>query len=209
MKKTSRRSFSKAIAAGLVSLPAASLANAVKKGGHGILEANTAEPQRLLDARNQHDTPPTFVMAQGSFIVEIDKPLAPAGVSGGKKRYRRPKAVGGRDAHFDHIKIVDGSGEMLYRNDNARDCEIVLALESSLEVKVFGGRELMIEMTDSLDAGTAQSGPRKRPHKYVPSSLSILAIKVQRGTSVLYSVARNEVVSKLEDARIMVWHEDH
>lgn len=206
MKKTSRRTFGKVMAASLASLPVMSIANA-SEGDSGVRNENTTAPQRFLDDRNQHDTPPTFTITQGSFIIEIDKPLAFVTTGAGKKTYRRPKQ--NHDAHLDHIKIVDGSGEMLYRNDAARDCQILVTLERSLEAKIYGGSELILEMTDSLDAGTAQTGPRKRPHKYVPSSAEILEIKVQRGGSPIYSVRRAETVSRLEDVRIMVWHEDH
>ena len=205
MKKTSRRNFGKALAAGLVSLPGISLANTNQQKAGEQKASPPAQSQKLEEKKNQHDTPPIFAIAQGSFIVEIDKPVALATTANGKKKYRRPKG-GGNDAQFDHIKIVAGSGEMLYRNDDALGCEIVLALENSLEAKVSGGTELTIEIPDTLDIGAAQSGTRKRPHKYVPTSRSIVGIKVQKGNSVLYS---NDVASRLEEIRIMVWHTDY
>lgn len=209
MKKTSRRNFGKALAAGLASLPGVSLANTNQQKFAEQKASNPAESQKLSEKKNQHDTPPTFLITQGSFIIELDKPLAYVTTTNGKKKYRRPKASGGVDAELDHIKIVDGSGEMLYRNDAPRGCEIVLTLEESLEAKIYGGSELIVEMTDTLNVGTAQSGPRKRPHKYVPSSTLILGIKVQKGTSEIYSVAHTEVASRLEEVRIMVWHKDY
>jgi len=202
MKETSRRNFGKALAAVLAFLPSVSLAN--------TNEASIpAESQKLSGKKNQHDTPPTFVISEGSFIVELDKPLEYVTTTGGKKRYRRRKAMGGHDAQLDHIKIVAGSGEMLYRNDAATDCEIVVELENSLEARVYGGPDLIVEIPQSLVLGTAQSGPPKRAHRYVPSPRSIQGIKVQRGNSVLYSVERNETLSELAEVRIMVWHTDY
>src|SRR5262245_47086662 len=118
MKNTSRRNFGKALAAGLASLPAISLANANEdRLGERHASSASGSQKKSQDKKNQHDTPPTFLISQGSFIIEIDKPLELVTTSGGKKKYKRPKASGGLDAQIDHIKIVAGSGEILYRND--------------------------------------------------------------------------------------------
>src|ERR1044071_2331290 len=107
MKNTSRRNFGKALAAGLVSLPAISLGN-TKEGKVGDRQGSGEDSQKSKDyeKKNQHDTPPTFLITQGSFIIEIDKPLAYVTTANGKKKYKRPKAS--VNAQFDHIKIVDG-----------------------------------------------------------------------------------------------------
>jgi hypothetical protein len=210
MKKTSRRSFSKAMGASLASLSLTSLASAREEDDSDRDPKTVSGSQRLLSDRNQHDTPPPLMITQGSLVVEIDKPMAFLVTANGRKKYRRPKNT--HDANLDHIKIVDGSGEMLYRNDKPRDCEIVVTLSggAAAELKVGGGAELVVEIPESMDIGTSEHSDTSRRHeKYRPSSAQITAIRVQRGASVIYSVSRDEVVSGLEDVRIMVWHDDH
>lgn len=119
---TSRRTFTKTIAAALAAIPfASSLVNAQRKR-RPTKPITDAKPKREAayrgDSRNEHDTPPPILMEMGSFKVETERLFDAIEENPGmrKKNHINPNGTDNR-VFPAHVKIVDGSGEMLFRYD--------------------------------------------------------------------------------------------
>lgn len=129
MKKTSRRNFGKQLTGALAALPMATLATPIVSAQEKT--QTKAHGGDLVDIRNQHDTPPPVILMSGSWIFEARTELnhiwttTAATTLGGKPAlmhkvpaYDNQNNPATKPIYIAHIKIVDGSGEMLYRLDN-------------------------------------------------------------------------------------------
>lgn len=117
MKRTSRCNFGNQFICALAALTIALLVTIEVHGQkEGPQKSSASSPQVILTS---HDTPPPVTLMDGSFIVEIE--LADFGekeeLSGQSKKYRVLPTVPGKKLYLAHIKVVDGSGELLYRGD--------------------------------------------------------------------------------------------
>jgi hypothetical protein len=208
MKKTSRRNFGKQLTGALAALP---IVAAIDVSGQ---RPNVQRTQKVEFFR-EHDTPPPVLLGEGSLTVETSHPFgnsAPA--STGRHRHIVPDY---QALQLAHIKVVDGSGEMLYRNDMPRTAEIRVLLSDGDEVKIgVESQNFYIDLLNDKDLGNAQNqNGRKRQKIYRPkknaAELEIAAITVAQSSTanapILFRIAKDDLNSHLEEARIMVWLE--
>jgi hypothetical protein len=164
-----------------------------------------------------HDTPPPIVIGGGSVVFELDKEFDEITAGTPKKHIRKPPAGStSNSVLIGHIKILDGSGEMLYRNLDADTCRIIITLDDDTLINVMGGSTLDIEAPRRLELGSGLDKPvskkRKKRYRHKKSSSvesSIKKVQVVEGSDVLFSVLVDKLESKDDDFRVMLWlHED-
>lgn len=167
---------------------------------------------------NQHDTPPPVLIAEGSLRVETTSPFGNSSPTGGGRK--RHIVSDFRSLNLAHIKIVDGSGEMLYRNDRPRGAEVRVLVDdgsaNGSEVK-FGcvADGLYIDLTEEKDLGNPQNLGGGRHSIYRPKKnamdLEITALKVavtsDPNSPLLFQISKDDLNSHLIECRILVWLE--
>jgi hypothetical protein len=243
----SRRRFATSFAAALAAVPVASaLASAQRRRERGVTQ-QPQTPARTEDAlaaqreRNEHDTPPPLLIINGSFIVETENDFAAGdiiNIPGPKRRHNiRPEA--GKNRVFPaHIKVVDGSGEILYRLDvrgtglnphPAESVKITARLTDGTVVEaastpVVGNMQTYAIDTDrdtSLVApampGDVPASPKRRARRRLRRpdgagpNLFIDRLTITQGgaANVLYSISPpNDLTSRGEELKIMIWLEE-
>jgi hypothetical protein len=183
----------------------------------------TASPEEV---RNTHDTPPPVVIGNGSFLVEKEKDylLGEIITSGNKKQHHiNPQGPGKKKIFPAHIKVIDGSGELLYRNDRAKNCVITFAVnEGSSTILVTAAaspivqdkQTFIIETDDNkeLEKQTEKPTAKKRQVRYKlkdgTKDFSIVDVKIVEGTDVLYKVTLATLASMGDDFKVMIWLEE-
>jgi len=211
MKKTSRRSFGKQLTGFLVSLPVVATAIQVK----GQDQKDVGRPKTQEEIEKEHDTPPPVLIAEGSLTVETTSQFG-GPVAAGQTRKKHFMGVGA--LRIAHIKILDGSGEMLYRNDKPRDAEVRVLVNDNTELKVARlSQSLYIDLPNDKDLGTPEvlGANSKRKARYrlkkTGNDLGLEAITVTENSDVnspiLFRVAKADLNSGLKEARIMIWLE--
>jgi hypothetical protein len=170
---------------------------------------------------------------QGSLIAEIAETDFDEVAVGGRKKYRRfPKEK--TKVHLAHVKIIDGSGEILYRNDNIlddpghapSDVRVVLAttngvvniasVGNNFEVDVPGNKKL--DLIDRTNHPEDQPIGTKRKARFRyrddPSSTNpepkITGVKVTKGAATILFELNDltDLPSKGEELRVMIWLEE-
>jgi hypothetical protein len=149
MKRTSRRSFGTQLAVAIATLSVIAFGNT----SLGQQTASQRKPSPDCQ-RKEHDTPPPTMLVSGSWIFEAstekdhDWSTTTETTVGEQKAfnhyvpaYDRCGAAATADIYIAHVKIVDGSGEMLYHLDNDKKEEI--------KVKTFmsAGKEEFVSLT--------------------------------------------------------------
>lgn len=228
----SRRRFTKSIAAAAAALPLVStLAGAQDGPRAGAAQRTDAQPQdrtpELRQHRNEHDTPPPVLVMSGSCILEIaadGDTVGPKDDSGGRRKYRvTPKDITG-NFYLAHVKVVDGSGEMLFRLDNttADPVEVILALSDTKEVRLAAeGGKLLIELEKTkkfdkkvgdppMSAGTSRN--KRTRFRYMddaPGSAEpdIKFVRVFRKGRQLFDLELDTLRSHGEELKVMLWWE--
>jgi hypothetical protein len=127
MKNTSRRSFGEQLAVAIVTFLVIAFSSIATFGQQTATQSKDDKDCQ----RKEHDTPPPTLLMSGSWIFEVrternhDWSTRTATMEGGRTAYShyvpahdRCGAPATKPIHIAHIKIVDGSGEMLYRLDN-------------------------------------------------------------------------------------------
>ena len=160
MKKTSRRSFGKQLTGVLAGLPLVTM----------TAKAKTIKPPQqrpasvgsLVDARYHENTPPPISFEDGSFAVHIKsnattQPLAQSGTG--------PFVYSGKldtssDNNIEHIKVLHGSGEWVFRDLAATGSIITIELQDYNDGRVgtltiSGDRDLFSISSLGYGAGTA------------------------------------------------------
>lgn len=127
MKKTSRRSFGKSVAAALAAIPVATL------GSESNLKAQKRRRSSVLldDARSHENTPPPIELLDGSFsiLMKTNSATAPLSQSGSGLEYTyKGKVAPSTKNSFEHIKVIHGSGEQVYRDLDASDSIVTVKL---------------------------------------------------------------------------------
>lgn len=245
MEITSRRSFTKSIVGAIGAIPIlSSLVEGQRKKrrisgkvkGRNKPKAISENP---VDVRKEHDTPPPVLFMQGSFIVEtaeadFDESDVITGTGmGSRKKYRRyPHETGKMKVHLAHLKVIDGSGEILYRNDNIMDDPHHPPMDLRVAVATEGGvvniasvannfeldipREKKFEKVDKMSHPDDQPMGHKRMARFRYKDVSsgtehrITGVKVTKGASMaLFEINDlTDLPSKGEELRIMVWLEE-
>lgn len=209
MKKTSRRKFGKQLTGALAALPVVAAIDVLG-------QRPKAQRTQKIEFFKEHDTPPPVLLAEGSLTVETTHAFGNAvGQGGGRKKHFVSDYEGLTIAH---IKISDGSGEMLYRNDKPRDSEVRIQVSDGSEAKVGRNADgFYVDLPDDKDLGNAQNvANRKRGKRYRPKKgndeLIFEAITVAQTSAAnspfLFRITKNDLNSKLEEARVMIWLED-
>ncbi len=230
MKKTSRRSFGKQLTGAMAALPIASLV--MNESISGQVKPKTPRVASDQSAFKEHDTPPPVLLMQGSFIIETAEGSFDESVTmGGRKKYRRhPKQK--TKVHLAHVKILDGSGEILYRNDNIMDDPTHLPMDLRLAVTTEDGLvnvasvgnnfeidapgDKKLEKVDPVTHPEDQPMGSKRLARFRyrddPSGTQhrITGVKVSKGASMaLFEISDlTDLASKGDELRIMVWLEE-
>ena len=219
MEKTSRRSFGKQLTGAVAAITTTSFAP-----GDGERTPNVDAKQN----KRSHDTPPPLDFTNGSLVIEKRDAFHETSLSTDRTRmeYRTRPYPGNRTIYPAHVKIVDGSGEMLFRKDDETG-----ALAVSIELRNVNGsagsasiinaqalvdRSKFIVDVDSdktLDLGDQvhndKPTSKKRTHRYRHSSaaLSMWEVTVKQGARILYSISPRELPLEGADLKVMIWLE--
>lgn len=185
----------------------------------------------VRSARNEHDTPPPVLVVQGSLIIEMDQPdfdqVAPGSSTQPKKHRRGPKQTGATRVFPAHIKVIDGSGDLLYRNDIADDCLTSILLGTEEVTLSAVGTNFEITTRDDRDlvkSGNQFDQPIQHdPSHHLPARQARYRYKnragaefritgariIKRSTNeVLYAVTLEDLPSKGEEFRVLIWLEE-
>ena len=125
MKKTSRRKFGQLIAGAVAAIPVASIAAQTPRVPRAPGKTS------LQDILNHENTPPPIMIEDGSFQLKIKHvdtngdPMTRTG-SGTSWTY---KGNFNTNNNFAHLRVMHGSGEMLYSDLNAAGAKILITLE--------------------------------------------------------------------------------
>ena len=126
MKKTSRRKFGQLIAGAVAAIPVASIAAQTPRVPRAPGKTS------LQDILNHENTPPPIMIEDGSFQLKIkhvdtnDDPMTRTG-SGMDWTYKGN--FNNNKNNFAHLRVMHGSGEMLYSDLNAAGSKVLITLE--------------------------------------------------------------------------------
>lgn len=225
MKKTSRRSFGKQITGALAALPIASLAATQDAGAQTRDQAKRDDLAKLvetLEIRTSHDTPPTVLIMDGSFIIETDKSDFDEKdeVAAQPKKYRRTPQDPRKRLFMAHVKIVDGSGEVLYRgnyHNPASNLSIAITTAENdvvtlgragnkFEVTTASNKKLQKTSGDDQPVGTKRLG-RFRCRREVAGNpqASITSVAVRKDGTSVFDVSLADLPDNGRELKVMAW----
>lgn len=201
-----------------------------KRGPNSAQQVNRQDTKRSREdkaapgVRFDHDTPPPIMFMNGSFIMEIDKEKFDNDTSGNDKLktcIRKP--INGKTVSIGHIKIIDGSGEVLYRNLKAEGSEIEIELTDGTNIKVRNPADQSFEVeTTATNKHFIRSkepdkalGKRKARYRHKDNSgheefIKSVTInqKIDQKIMPVYYVNVSNLKAP-EEFRIMIWlHEE-
>ena len=228
----SRRRFAKSIVSAAAALPLLSvLTNAQSERGRRRRAGRTEPSERrgargLERDRNDHDTPPPVLVMQGSCIFEVaamGDSIGPPDNSGQRRKYRvTPKNVTG-NIFFPHVKVVTGSGEMLYRfdNDNLKlPVEVALILGDGREMRLSAeGSRLLVETektkklgvkSGDLSMSPATSSNRRARFRYMDDTADsgehdIKFVRIFIGGMLDLNLELDDLPKDGEELKVMLW----
>jgi len=127
MKKTSRRSFGKLMTGAIAALPVASLS----ARANATLRTNERTATAMPANRYHENTPPPVEINDGSFAFLVKTPTQtkPLNETGSGPYLYKGKVDGSTDNNIEHIKILHGSGEWVYRDLEATGSMITIELQ--------------------------------------------------------------------------------
>lgn len=207
--KTSRRNFAKSIAATLVAAPLAST----------IAQQSKKQDVKVL---RTHDTPPPLTFENGSFVLEREDEFQNNDIVLNQATNRlehKMRPVGmSTTANPNHIKIVAGNGDILYRNDEAGECLIITELANGAVINARASvdrtrfiidteanKQLVKGNQGQNDKPTSKKRNRRYRHPDLNSDISKVTVK--KGNDVIYSLPLTEAPADGADLRIMIWLE--
>jgi hypothetical protein len=227
MKKTSRRSFGRSVAAALAAIPVATFAS------ESTFTAQTRKSSSTVlgDNRSHENTPPPIDLADGSFsvLMKTNSATPPLTESGSGPYTYKGKVAPSTKNSFEHIKILHGSGEQVYRDLDAADSEVAITLRD--ETDGDAGRLVVSCVSDEINivstgygSGPAngQLQPSYKPgrphHKHTLThqggpgnkEFRITAIKITKRGATPLDLALNPVGSgsnqfESQGFRILLW----
>jgi hypothetical protein len=193
----------------------------------------TRIPFGNLKIFNQHDTPPPFLFMEGSCIIEVkfledrevtERMTFEAFRSELAEGLRAAAALSNNEfAFIAHVKVVDGSGEMLYRLDNNNKDNISIALSLSRNNQFVG--EMRFSISDQLEVshpetteiGNAEPAMNKHRIRFrlldaeSKGDIEISGVRVEKITEAgmipIYSGPFRDLKSKGEELKVMLWFE--
>jgi hypothetical protein len=233
MKKTSRRRFGKQLTGALVSLPVMA----------SVLEGQQQKPQeqKKTDIQvkfREHNTPPPMFLMPGSLIIEAattksdwDSFQQPQQTDRKKwsvipKPY--PNGNAPTNIYIAHIKILDGSGEMIHHVDNENTTDRATPIQLTASVykngNFFGDCILTpsgnhFELSVPNDKKIKQNNPNNDPstnpglrqrarfmHANNDEDFVFKALKIDKGTVNLFTESDMPTnFPGYSDLRVMVW----
>lgn len=229
MEKTSRRKFGKQLTAALAALPVSSVVMATQPP----LKQKALIQQNPIKKRNEHNTPPPLYFQEGSLIIEAFTTREDWSAHNHANRRRKWSIVPTRYAHLpempptnlyiEHVKVVDGAGEMVHQTDNDADrdpIKITLTLKKGTElsdciVTVAGDHyEIDVPETKRIKkmSGDSPSNSRRKRVRYMnPSGSNAdefewVGLKIEKGRRVEYE--EDNLPSELDgyrEMRLMIW----
>lgn len=186
---------------------------------------------------NEHNTPPPILFMEGSCIIEVPKFAAAQTVADtfaesdrqrGDEKTRSLKLTSIGGTFLAHVKVVDGSGEMLFRFDNnahpPHNLTINLRLEKQsvwvgnfILIAADGEFRVVLPMDYKIDAkpnDPAMNDGRFRLRLLETASnddVDISQVQIykdtQQGSVPLYGVVFSDLVSKGKELKVMLWTE--
>jgi hypothetical protein len=234
MKKTSRRSFAKLVATAIAAVPIASSLEAARSQPMPRQKPTGKKPiapvKGTEGAKNEHNTPPPIIIGDGSLIVERPGKYATGDIVVDQNNHRRLHKINPDSTNTKlfpaHIKVIDGSGEILFRNDDANDCLVTLSLVDKTNPlntaivnagasPIVNNKQTFIIDTDEdkLLAKTRENtGSTKRDVRYrhkhgTNNKFLITGVKITQGPDVLYRVVPETLPSKGNELKVMIWLE--
>ncbi|HKB67511.1 MAG TPA: hypothetical protein VKC61_16765 [Pyrinomonadaceae bacterium] len=160
-----------------------------------------------------HDTPPPTVIGDGSLSIELRDALTiPSTSSNGRWIH-----VGRPNTPIVHVKVLHGSGDIIYRNLEADDSRIIILLEDANhdpvgDLIITGGTLFQVDSDQKLVHQGV--GAAKRLHKFGhpgagPDAFRVKSIEISKTTSPLaqFKVTAPRTSGDSQEYRIMIWHE--
>ncbi len=224
MKKTSRRNFGKLLAGAAAAIPVASIAAQTPPP---IDQRKATSLEKIL---NHENTPPPITIEDGSFQLKIkheetnDDPMTRTG-SGMNWRYNAN--FNNDKNNFAHIRVMHGSGEMLYSDLNAAGSKILISLEDERHNPagnlVFEGSATdFIVSSQGTGSGNADGklvwskayGKPKFKHKWTHNGrgnpnndfrISRITITKVNGAVLAFDIQVDLTEFKSHDFRILAW----
>ena len=181
-----------------------------------------SEQRPIIKLFSMHDTPPPIEIGGGSLTIELDKDEDFIIDNSGTRRKHKRRNTPGKNAEIGHVKILDGSGETLYRNLNPERCEIDITLKDQDQgthtVGIWGGTDFVIEtgkdkkLTKIPPFGNPGTSFKKRKRKYDydfeansnSKEFVITKVKVEDDGETAFQIGNTANVS-LGECRIMIW----
>lgn len=206
-----------------------------------VSEAATQNVIRLplgkLKIFNQHDTPPGLLFMQGSCIIEImffEGESVPDNMTFEAFQARLAEmnassalADQEEQPHIGHVKIVDGSGEMLYRFDNNNEENLAIALALSRDRTPLGefsfavvNGEFLISPPASTrigningDAAMNKERIRFRCLGDGDRDIDITGLRVEKVTEAgripIFAEVFRDLKKQGAEVKVMLWFEPH
>lgn len=232
MKKTSRRNFGKQLTGALAALPVVSLAMSESASG----QPKPIKPNAVPDQRKEHDTPPPMLLMEGSLVIEANTDRTDwtsFQTPGSRRKWLvTPKwSTMPRSIYIAHIKVVDGSGEMLFRFDNdlTNDYSTPIVVTATMKKggSASGDCQVSVEGTDfsvnlpntrKIDK-RANNEPPDEPLNLNRKRIRFMDnnrddrhdfenLSIDKGTNNLYRVNLRDLPSKGKELRVMLWWEE-
>lgn len=217
--KTSRRSFTKTIAAAIASIPVFSAVVAEGKQGHAAdtlqdkSGVNRTSPQGI----KTHDTPPPVEISDGSLRIDINENIGSPDQANGRFVYRLSQRP-----HIEHIRVLKGNGDKIYEDLTAERSSIDIEWRSDTPpvggvLKIRGGNFFEIDSDQRFPA--AQAGPGRRQFRYQhggPSSGAARRFRIESveitdptGAKTRFSARPTGTGDNFlgEEYRILVWRD--
>jgi hypothetical protein len=218
MRKTSRRTFGKQLTGAIAALPLASLAN--RAAGQAKQPTKSA-----TDGKRYHqNTPPPLVIEDGSlsFSIKADKELKET--PDGDNFIYTGEISSGRN-NFHHIRVLHGSGKLLYEDLEAKDSIITLDLQEvsakpigtirleafASEIKVTSKPLTSGKAKLKYDGVTGMTAKKQRYHHEGsgPNDFRISTITIMRGedqsSQTFTAPAEASDRPFWQEYRILVW----
>jgi hypothetical protein len=231
MKKTSRRRFGKQLAGAIAAIPIVS--SVVEAQQPQTIKADSQKTQAKMF--REHDTPPPLVLMSGSMIIEArtDKNDWGVGSQSGndRKHLILPKdnndnpPPNGSNIFIAHVKIIDGSGDLLFKFDNDQSATknvpivVTAVMDGNANEKIRVSHEgrnfalLFPKDHRKIDkkANDLPMGKHRQRARYLDDNGSdsheLSSVAVMKGAQQLFFIETAELPSKGEELRILLWWE--
>lgn len=199
---------------------------------HPDVTAQRATPVVQRD-RNDHDTPPPVIVTEGSCIFEVsaegDTLPAPANAGTNRRHYNIPpkKDSTGHPSgniYLAHVKIVDGSGEMIFRFDNTlkQAVDVIIRDDDNDELKLSAvGTKFVVDVKRTKKIAPRSGGvvePSMNPLKRVrfrymndaagnpERRMKFVTVSIR--DVILYQLDLDSLRSRGEELKVMIWWEE-